>query len=128
MELRLLIVEDDPLMREAVSDYFTGKGWNVYCAEHGEAALELWEHKPCHLILLDVVMPEMNGFTFCREIRKLSNVPVIFITARVQEEDVLNGYALGADDYVTKPFSLPVLYAKAMALMDGPGSGMWRAS
>ena len=61
-------------------------------------------------------MPGMDGFAVCREIRKVSEVPVVFITARVLEEDELNGYSLGADDYVTKPFSLPVLYAKAMAL------------
>ena len=75
------------------------------------------EQKSFHLILLDVMMPGMNGFTLCRKIRETSDVPIIFITARVLEEDKLNGYSLGADDYVTKLFSLPVLYAKAMTLM-----------
>lgn len=116
MEQRLLIVEDDPLIGEAAADYFISKGWSAETEEDGLKALELLERKGFDLILLDVMIPGINGFTLCREIRKISDVPVIFITARVMEEDKLNGYALGADDYVTKPFSLPVLYAKAMAL------------
>ena len=126
MELNVLIVEDDRLLLEAVADYFGSKGWEVTAADDGEQAMELLERNHYHLILLDVMMPGMNGFSVCREIRKSSDVPVIFITARVLEEDELNGYALGADDYVTKPFSLPVLHAKAMALLGrvqgrGPG-------
>ena len=116
MERRLLIIEDDCLMAEAAADYFTGKGWGVETKEDGMSALELLQRKSFHLILLDVMMPGIDGFAVCREIRKNSDVPVIFITARVLEDDMLNGYSLGADDYVTKPFSLPVLYAKAMAL------------
>src|SRR5699024_2676352 len=69
------------------------------------------------MILLDVMLPGRDGFSVCRRIRQFSDVPVFFITARVLEEDELNGYAVGADDYVTKPFSLPVLYAKVMAMM-----------
>ncbi len=116
MKQRLLIVEDDCLMAEAAADYFMSKGWEVQREENGIQALETLETKSFHLILLDVMMPKMDGFALCREIRKNSDVPVIFITARVLEEDKLNGYSLGADDYITKPFSLPVLYAKAMAL------------
>ncbi len=116
MKRRLLIIEDDFLMAEATADYFTGKGWDVETKEDGISALELLQRQSFHLILLDVMMPGMDGFAVCREIRRNSDVPVIFITARVLEEDMLNGYSLGADDYVTKPFSLPVLYAKAMAL------------
>lgn len=117
MDLKLLVVEDERLMQEVISDYFTSKGWRVETADNGGQALEQWEREQSHLVLLDVMMPRMNGFTFLRRLREQSDVPVIFITARVQEEDELNGYALGADDYVTKPFSLPVLYAKAMALI-----------
>lgn len=116
MERKLLIIEDDCLMAEGTADYFLSKGWEVQIKEDGRSALELLEQKNFHLILLDVMMPGIDGFAVCREIRKNSDVPVIFITARVLEEDMLNGYSLGADDYVTKPFSLPVLYAKAMAL------------
>lgn len=116
MELKLLIVEDDRLLAEAASDYFVGKGWSVETTEDGTRALELLDLQSFHLILLDVMLPGMDGFAVCRRIREVCDVPVIFITARVMEEDMLNGYSLGADDYVTKPFSLPVLYAKAMAL------------
>ncbi len=118
MERRLLIMEDDRLMAEAAADYFTAKGWSVKTSENGVLALELLKTMSFHLILLDVMMPKMDGFTLCRGIREESDVPIIFITARVLEEDMLYGYALGADDYVTKPFSLPVLYAKAKALTE----------
>ncbi|MDO4322283.1 MAG: response regulator transcription factor [Lachnospiraceae bacterium] len=115
--MKLLIVEDDRLMQEVIADYFGSKGWETEAAGDGELALEKWEQEHFQLVLLDVMMPGMNGFTVCRKIRERSDVPVIFITARAMEEDELHGYSLGADDYVTKPFSLPVLYAKAMALM-----------
>lgn len=123
MELKLLIVEDDHLMQEVISDYFSSKGWQVKTADHGAQALEALQTESFHLILLDVMMPGMNGFTVCRKIREQSDVPVIFITARVLEEDELNGYSMGADDYVTKPFSLPVLHAKAMALISRARGG-----
>lgn len=115
--MKLLIVEDDLLMQEVIADYFKGKGWEADIAGNGETALEKWEKEQYQLILLDVMMPGTNGFTVCRKIRECSDIPIIFITARAMEEDELHGYSLGADDYVTKPFSLPVLYAKVMALM-----------
>lgn len=121
MNRKLLIVEDDPLMQEAVADYFTGKGWQAQTAGDGDEALELLARNSFHLALLDVMIPKMDGFSLCRKIREASAMPIIFITARVMEEDKLNGYALGADDYVTKPFSLPVLYAKALALLRRSG-------
>ncbi len=117
MAMHVLIVEDDPALRETISDYFGSKGWQITEAVNGEDALEKVNETSFQLILLDVMLPKLNGFAVCRRIREDSDVPVIFITARVMEEDELNGYSLGADDYVTKPFSLPVLYAKAMSLM-----------
>ena len=117
MKKQLLVVENDTLMAEAVADYFTGKGWEVQAAGNGADALEIFGQEQFHLVLLDVMMPGMNGFTVCREIRRESDVPVIFLTARGLEEDRLNGYSMGADDYVVKPFSLPVLYARAEALV-----------
>ncbi len=115
--LKLLIMEDDELLAEAVGDYFSSKGWKTEAVSDGNLALERFETETFQLILLDVMLPGKNGFEVCRRIREVSDVAVFFITARVMEEDELNGYALGADDYVTKPFSLPVLYAKAMAVM-----------
>lgn len=117
MKLNMLIVEDDPLLAEAIGDYFGSKGWSAVVAEDGEKALELYETDNFQLILLDIMLPKQNGFSICREIRKTSDVPIFFITARAMEEDELNGYALGADDYIKKPFSLSILYAKAMAVM-----------
>ena len=116
MKRKVLIVEDDYLLAEAAADYFNGKGWLAETAGNGSAALERFRQEQFHLILLDVMMPGMNGFSVCRKIREESDVPIIFITALVMEEDQLNGYSMGADDYVAKPFSLPVLYAKAEAL------------
>lgn len=84
---RLLIVEDDCLMAEGIADYFTGKGWKAEIAEEGTKALELLERESFHLILLDVMLPGKNGFSLCRKIREASDVPVIFITARVLDED-----------------------------------------
>ena len=116
MELKLLIVEDDRLLAEAVSDYFTGKGWETDVVYDGDSAVEKAERKSYQMILLDVMLPGRDGFSVCRKIREMTETPVFFITARVMEEDELNGYAVGADDYITKPFSLPVLYAKVMAM------------
>ena len=73
------------------------------------------EQKTYQMILLDVMLPGHSGFSICRKIREMTETPVFFLTARVMEEDELNGYAAGADDYITKPFSLPVLYAKAVS-------------
>ena len=117
MGMRILIVEDDLLLAEAINDFFTLKGWQTGEAHDGNEALEMAESGSWQMILLDVMLPERDGFSVCREIRQSSDVPVFFLTARVLEEDELNGYAVGADDYVTKPFSLPVLYAKVMAMM-----------
>ena len=117
MTPKILIVEDDLLLAEAISDYFTSKDWQVSHAKDGEMALDIFAEDTYQLILLDIMLPKKNGFTVCRQIREISDIPIFFITARVLEEDELNGYALGADDYITKPFSLPVLYAKAMAIL-----------
>jgi len=117
MTPKILIVEDDLLLAEAIQDYFTSKEWQVAYAKDGEEAFEMFQENQYQLILLDIMLPKQNGFSVCRQIREISDVPLFFITARVMEEDELNGYALGADDYITKPFSLPVLYAKAMAIL-----------
>ena len=116
MGFRLLIAEDDRLLAEAVSDYFAGKGWKSRTVYNGEDAVEKAVNGSWNMILLDVMLPGRDGFSICRKIREQTDTPVFFITARVMEEDELKGYAVGADDYITKPFSLPVLYAKVMAM------------
>lgn len=117
MKPRILIVEDDSILGPLISDYFEREDWNTVIAVDGQEAMELFEEQSYDLILLDVMLPKQDGFTVCRKMRTISDVPIFFITARVLEEDELHGYSLGADDYITKPFSLPVLYAKAMSMM-----------
>ena len=118
MKLKLLIVEDDKVLGRLIRDYFTRKGWEAVTATDGEQAIEIFEVDSFQLVLLDVMLPKQDGFTVCRKIREQSDVPIFFITARVMEEDELHGYALGADDYIIKPFSFPVLYAKAVSMMN----------
>ncbi|MDF2925131.1 MAG: DNA-binding response regulator [Paenibacillaceae bacterium] len=120
MPFRLLLVEDDAEIREIVTDYFTDKSGGAFIvdtARTGEEGLQKCAFLEYDLVLLDVMLPEVDGFTICREIRRRSTVPVIFITARDKESDKLHGYRLGCDDYIAKPFSLAELYAKVTALI-----------
>lgn len=117
MANQLLIVEDEPRMREIIADYFEAKGFLVTGAQNGLEALERLEETAFDIVLLDIMMPGLDGFSVCRRIRKSSGVPIIFLTARSDEDDKLFGYELGADDYVTKPFSLAVLCAKSLSLV-----------
>ncbi|MGN0688053.1 MAG: response regulator transcription factor [Oscillospiraceae bacterium] len=119
MLYNVLLVEDDPSIREVISDYFAAKGGDIRlrCAEDGNEGLRLIKEGGCDLIMLDVMLPHIDGFTLCREVRRASDVPVLFLTARAREEDVLYGYELGCDDYIVKPFSLAELYAKTVAML-----------
>lgn len=117
MAYRILMVEDQKKMQGIVRDYFIAKGSSLICASDGEKSLELLSDQKFDLILLDIMMPKLDGFSVCREIRRESEVPIVFLTAKSDEDDKLYGYELGADDYVTKPFSLAVLYAKCIALI-----------
>lgn len=114
---RILIVEDEPLLREILCDYFRSKGEEPVSAENGVKALTCLEENRVDAVLLDILMPELDGFAVCRAVRRDSDVPIIFLTALSDEDDKLRGYELGADDYVTKPYSLAVLYAKTKALI-----------
>ncbi|HZJ99628.1 MAG TPA: response regulator transcription factor [Tissierellaceae bacterium] len=120
MVFTLLLVEDDPEIREIIIDYFTEKSkgsLTMHTASTGmEGRLKSLDNQ-YDLVLLDIMLPEVDGFTICRELRKTSDVPIIFLTAKQDERDILHGYNLGCDDYVTKPFSLAELYAKSMALL-----------
>ena len=117
MDNRILIVEDDPRLREVLCDYFASKGEVPTEARDGAEALEWAESAAFDAVLLDIMMPQLDGFAVCRALRKHSDVPILFLTALSDEEDKLLGYQLGADDYVTKPFTMSVLYAKTMALI-----------
>ncbi len=117
---RLLLVEDDSEIREIIIDYFTEKSNGAIVISTAETGLDGQLEGVANdydLILLDVMLPEVDGFTICRELRKTSDVPIIFITAKQNESDRLHGYSLGCDDYVTKPFSLAELYAKVNAIL-----------
>ncbi len=119
MAYRILLVEDDNSIREVISDYFDSKGCEIklVMADDGEKGSQLIEDEQFDLIMLDVMLPSIDGFSLCREIRRKSDVPVLFLTARGREEDILYGYELGCDDYIVKPFSLAELYAKVTALL-----------
>ena len=121
MNYKMLCVEDDAQIREIIEDYFTSRKDNTFeffAAENGLIAEEMISENEYDLILLDVMLPYLDGFSLCRMIRKKSDVPVIFLTARTLEEDVLAGFETGCDDYVLKPFSLVTLYAKCIALLN----------
>lgn len=102
--------------RRQYRDYFTAKGWKTKIVYNGKDAVGKAVQGSWEMILLDVMLPGRDGFSVCRQVREQTDTPIFFITARVMEEDELKGYAAGADDYITKPFSLPVLYAKVMAM------------
>lgn len=117
MDYKFLIVEDEYKLRNVLCDYFASKHDTAVTAENGMQALVCLEEQDFDAVLLDIMMPQLDGFSVCRAARKTSDVPIIFLTALSDEEDKLYGYELGADDYVTKPFSLSVLYAKLTALI-----------
>lgn len=120
MAYRILLVEDDAELREIITDYFMDKregAFNIESAKTGDEGLDKIVENEYDLVLLDVMLPEVDGFTICKELRKDSDVPIIFITAKHNEQNRLYGYNLGCDDYVSKPFSLAELYAKVMALI-----------
>ncbi|AXO99513.1 MULTISPECIES: response regulator transcription factor [Bacillus] len=117
MNKTVLLVEDERRLREIVSDYFRNEGFEVIEAEDGKKALELFAEHEIDLIMLDIMLPEIDGWSVCRRIRKESAVPIIMLTARSDEDDTLLGFELGADEYVTKPFSPKVLVARAKTLL-----------
>ena len=117
MDLKILIAEDEDNLREVLCDFFLSRGDVPCAAADGVAALELAEEKDFDAVLLDIMMPGLDGYSVCRALRRKSDVPILFLTALSDEEDKLHGYELGADDYVTKPFSMTVLYARILALV-----------
>lgn len=117
MNKNILIVEDELRIRILLRDYFKKDGFSIIEASDGEEALKCFSETNIDLVILDIMMPKIDGFKVCKTIRSVSNIPIILLTAREEEEDKLLGYDLGADDYVTKPFSPKVLVAKAKALL-----------
>ncbi|MCI6164149.1 MAG: response regulator transcription factor [Lachnospira sp.] len=117
-KIKVLMVDDESRMRKLVSDFLTHKNYEVYEAADGEEAIDMfYENKDISLIILDVMMPKMNGWEVCRQIRKDSKVPIIMLTAKGEEQDELQGFECGADEYIAKPFSPKILTARVDALV-----------
>ena len=112
MAKTILVVDDKANVRTLVRDYLTEEGFRVVTADNGRNALYVARHEKPDLILLDIMMPEMDGFEFIRAYRKESDTPIILLTARLEESDKVVGLELGADDYVTKPFGMRELVAR----------------
>ena len=117
-QTKILVVDDEARMRKLVKDFLTIKGYQVIEAGDGEEAVEIFfQQKDIALILLDVMMPKMDGWQVCREIRSYSKVPIIMLTAKGDESDELNGFELGVDEYISKPFSPKILVARVEAIL-----------
>ena len=114
---KILLVDDEPDAVEFVSRAFLRSGYKVITASDGERALELMASARPDLIVLDVLLPRIDGFEVCRRIRLESQVPIIMLTARDEEDDIMRGFRLGVDDYVTKPFSVRLLTARVAAVL-----------
>ena len=115
----ILVVDDESRIRKLLRDFFTAKGYQILEAEDGEKAIEVFEENrnKIKLILLDVMMPKLDGWSVLRQIRQTSKVPIIMLTARGEEQDELFGFELGVDEYISKPFSPKILVARVEALL-----------
>ena len=115
----ILVVDDESRIRKLLRDFFTAKGYQILEAEDGEKAIEVFEENrnKIKLILLDVMMPKLDGLSVLRKIRQESNLPVIMLTARGEEQDELFGFELGVDEYISKPFSPKILVARVEAIL-----------
>ena len=117
-KLKILVVDDESRMRKLVKDFLVKSNYEVVEAEDGEQALDIFfEQNDIDLIILDVMMPKMDGWQVCREIRAYSKVPIIMLTAKTDERDELQGFELGVDEYISKPFSPKILVARVEAIL-----------
>lgn len=119
--MKVLVVDDDLALSDVIAFTLQREGFNVVRAFDGEAALELWAAEQPDLIVLDINLPKLDGFTVCQRIRHQSDVPILLLTVRSDEEDVVRGLNLGGDDYITKPFSPRQLVARAQAILRRAG-------
>ncbi len=117
MRKKILIIEDEIDLIKVLKDTFEKENFQVFCAEDGEEGVEKFYEKNPDLILLDINMPKKNGWEVCKEVREQSNIPIVMMTARDSEIDELKGLNIGADDYITKPFSLKVLIVKVKKIL-----------
>lgn len=113
----ILLVDDEPMIREAVSSYLESKSFRVLTAETGAEGLTIFEQELVHFVILDLMLPDMSGEEVCTRLRSRSRVPILMLTAKTAEEDLLHGLHIGADDYLTKPFSLKELHARVQVIL-----------
>ncbi|MDR1875705.1 MAG: response regulator transcription factor [Synergistaceae bacterium] len=118
---KILVVDDEAKIIEVVESFLESRGFTVFGAPDAARAFEIFERETVALILLDLMLPDMSGEEFCAALRKKSHVPIIMLTAKVEEEDMLKGLRTGADDYITKPFSLKTLLARVEAVLRRSG-------
>jgi len=118
MKEKILIVDDEERMRKLIGAYLKKEGYEILEAENGLGAISLFKSERVHLVILDVMMPVMDGWSVCRELRKTSKVPIVFLTAKGEAEDMLLGFELGTDHYMTKPFDIRLLIAKVKSLIN----------
>lgn len=116
-DISILVVDDEDKIREVVQSYLESKGYKVLTAADGTTALTTFAEEDISLLLLDLMLPDISGEEVCMTIRQTSRVPIIMLTAKVEEEDMLRGLNIGADDYITKPFSLKTLEARVRAVL-----------
>ena len=121
---KLLVADDEEMIREAVASYLESQGYQVFRAENGEEALNILKREPISLVILDLMLPDLPGEEVCVRIRKQSRVPIIMLTAKNMEYDMIHGLDLGADDYITKPFSLKNLSARVQAVLRRSTEGL----
>lgn len=114
MKHKILVIDDEEMLIELLSDYFSGLGYIIFAALDGKSAMEQLKRSP-DIILLDINMPELDGFEFCKRIRAHVSCPILFLSARITEQDKVNGLRIGGDDYITKPFSMKELEARIEA-------------
>ena len=117
MKTKILLVDDDPNIRQLVNLYLEKEGFEVVMADRGDEAVKVFKSTPPNLILLDVMLPGMDGWQVCREVRKVSNIPIIMLTAKDETFDKVLGLELGADDYMFKPFEMKGLVARIKAVL-----------
>ena len=117
MGKKVLLVEDEVRIREVVADYFKKDGWEVYETDNGSSAIDWFDAIYPDLVILDIMMPQMDGFAVTKQVRMSSGVPIILLTAKSSDDDKIHGFELGADDYVTKPFSITELQARIQRLI-----------
>ena len=117
--ITVLVVDDESRMRKLIKDFLAQKGYSILEAGDGEEALQVYEENKSHinLILLDVMMPKLDGWSVLRQIRQTSRIPIIMLTARGEEQDELFGFELGVDEYISKPFSPKILVARVEAIL-----------